>query len=65
MLHEHDHLFWKRSTYCGTGACLEMAATPEAVFVRDAKRPASDLVLGFSPAAWQSFIGSVKANRLV
>ncbi|HBF85520.1 MAG TPA: DUF397 domain-containing protein [Streptomyces sp.] len=50
---------WTKSTYSGDqGACVEVAACPHAVHVRDSK----DLTvpaLTVSPAAWTAFVGDV------
>ncbi|MDT0428395.1 DUF397 domain-containing protein [Streptomyces salyersiae] len=50
---------WTKSTYSGDqGACVEVAAYPHAVHVRDSK----DLTvpaLTVSPAAWTAFVGDV------
>jgi hypothetical protein len=52
-------LVWFKSSYSGTegGECVEIAAGPGAVHVRDSKAPdAARLCL--SPAAWAAFARS-------
>ncbi|MGP2440446.1 DUF397 domain-containing protein [Streptomyces sp. JW3] len=50
-------LTWFRSSYSGNegGACLEIAATPAAVHVRDSKAPAR-AQLAFGTPEWSAFI---------
>lgn len=46
---------WRKSTRSGDqGACVEMAAIPLAVAVRDSKDPGGPVLL-FLPAAWTAF----------
>jgi hypothetical protein len=46
---------WRKSTRSGDeGACVEMAAVPGAVAVRDSKDPAGPALL-FPPTAWVAF----------
>ncbi len=54
---------WRTSSYSGNngGACIEAAAVPPAVLVRDSK----DLrgpVLAFAPRAWRQFADQVKSG---
>jgi hypothetical protein len=53
---------WKKSARsAGDGACVEVAAMPTAVFVRDSKDPAGPLLrVGIAP--WQAFVGSVRVG---
>jgi hypothetical protein len=61
-----DELTWRKSSYSGgTGeACVEIAATPSAIHVRDSK----DLVTGTQPSLtfaatpWAIFIGDIAAG---
>lgn len=48
-------LDWRKSTYSdsGGGDCVEVAACPEAVHVRDSKNPGP--VLTLTPATWVGF----------
>ena len=56
-----DHLTWRTSSYSGSngGNCIEVAATPHVVAVRDSKDPHGP-VLTFSATHWRRFAGQVK-----
>lgn len=58
-----DGLTWRTSSYSGSngGNCIEVAATPDAVAVRDSKDPHGP-VLAFGPQDWQRFADQVKAG---
>ncbi|MEU6245316.1 DUF397 domain-containing protein [Streptomyces sp. NPDC047024] len=51
-------LAWFKSSYSGTegGDCVEAAATPAAVHVRDSKVTTGP-ILTVSPSAWTEFVG--------
>ncbi len=53
---------WRTSSYSGNngGACIEAAAVPPAVLVRDSQDPHGP-VLAFAPRAWQQFADQVKS----
>jgi hypothetical protein len=48
---------WFKSSYSsgGGGECVEVAATPAAILVRDSKRPAAAR-LAFGADAWAGFV---------
>ncbi|MEU8514759.1 DUF397 domain-containing protein [Kitasatospora sp. NPDC048722] len=48
---------WFKSSYSTTdgGECVEVAASPSAVLVRDSKDKTGP-ALSFSPAAWAAFV---------
>ncbi|MGW5326530.1 DUF397 domain-containing protein [Streptomyces sp. NPDC004014] len=50
-------LRWFRSSYSGSegGNCLEVAAAPNAVHIRDSKTPAAPH-LTVAPASWAAFL---------
>lgn len=52
---------WRKSTYSGgaSGNCLETAAVPGAVLVRDSQNPDGPR-LAFAPRAWVAFAAKVK-----
>ncbi|WP_344046899.1 DUF397 domain-containing protein [Streptomyces thermoalcalitolerans] len=54
---ESAHLTWFKSSYSGNegGACLEVAAAPGAVHVRDSKDPARGR-LSFRRREWDAFV---------
>lgn len=46
---------WRKSSHSGDqGACVELAAVPGRVAVRDSKDPTGPVLL-FPPAAWTAF----------
>ncbi|MEV5493112.1 DUF397 domain-containing protein [Streptomyces bobili] len=51
---------WRKSSYStgGGGECLEVAAVPGAVLVRDSKRPQGER-LDIGAEAWTGFVGLV------
>jgi len=53
---------WRRSTRCGTNACVEVAKVPGGYLVRDAKNPQGS-VLTFGDAAWVAFLEGAKAGE--
>ena len=53
---------WKRSSYCGTSACVEVAAIGPSVFVRDAKNPDGGSFEA-SGQGWSKFIDAIKSGR--
>lgn len=52
---------WRRSSFCGTGACVEVAKTNQNFLVRDSKDPNSP-VLTFTPDEWTAFVSGVTAG---
>ncbi|WP_128375081.1 DUF397 domain-containing protein [Streptomyces cavernae] len=54
---EPTPLSWFKSSYSGNegGECLELAATPDTVHVRDSKNPAGAR-LAFRRAEWVAFV---------
>jgi uncharacterized protein DUF397 len=58
------HKGWRKSSYSNsTGGCVEIAAAPRTVGVRDTKQHGAGPVLEFSTAAWRAFLGQIKAGR--
>lgn len=52
---------WKKSSFSvNNGACVEVAAPPGAVLVRDSKDPDGPR-LAFTPGEWGTFLAGVKA----
>jgi hypothetical protein len=53
-------LTWKKSSYSGAGpSCVEVAATPDAVAVRDSKNP-NGPTLTFTPTTFTRFLASLR-----
>jgi hypothetical protein len=65
--HEEEHgmseptneVMWRRSSRCGSGACVEMSSDSEVVYLRDAKDP-SGPQLTFSHETWRAWIAGLK-----
>jgi len=53
---------WRRSSQCGSGACVEVATGDSVVLMRDAKDPAGPS-LSFSHLGWADFVGGIKAGE--
>ncbi|MDI3386278.1 DUF397 domain-containing protein [Streptomyces sp. B-S-A8] len=51
-------LTWRKSSYSGAegGQCVEVAATPDAVHIRDSKRPLTRPTLAVGREAWAGFV---------
>jgi Domain of unknown function (DUF397) len=60
---ELTHIRWRKSTYSSTngGNCVEVAAAPRTVAVRDSKDPEGSK-LAFTPGRWQEFTRRVKTD---
>ena len=56
-------LAWFKSSHSGSagGECVEVAACPGTVHVRDSKNPAGP-TLAFGPAAWSAFAAYAAAG---
>ncbi|WP_144119548.1 DUF397 domain-containing protein [Catellatospora sichuanensis] len=55
---------WRRSSYCDSGACVEVAQLDHGVAVRDSKDPQGP-VLRFSRQEFAAFIAGVRAGDFV
>jgi len=57
--HEPDRIVWRTSSYTANGsACVEVAAAPAGVLVRDSKDPDGP-ALAVPTAAWRAFLATV------
>jgi Domain of unknown function (DUF397) len=53
---EPDSIAWRKSSYSAeSGACVEVAPTPDRVLVRDSKDPDGP-ALAVSAAAWRALL---------
>jgi predicted secreted Zn-dependent protease len=57
-----SRLTWRTSTFCSSGACVEVAPTAECILLRDSKDPAGP-VLAFSHDEWAAFVSGVHARE--
>ncbi|MFF0075885.1 DUF397 domain-containing protein [Streptomyces sp. NPDC005494] len=57
---DQDTLHWCKSSYSGSdgGDCVEVAAGPGAVFVRDSKAGGDGPVLRVGHGGWEAFVTS-------
>ena len=55
-------LSWRRSTFCASSGCVEIAVQGGLVAVRDSKR-ADSPVLTYDRDEWVSFVRGVKAGE--
>ena len=58
------NLQWRKATYSSSngGNCVEVAAGPGNVAVRDSKNPDGPR-LGFGPQSWKAFTAKLKGER--
>ncbi|MDX3243820.1 DUF397 domain-containing protein [Streptomyces sp. ME18-1-4] len=56
-------LAWFKSSYSSSSegdSCVEVAATPAAIHVRDSKNPEDGPIFQVTPAAWAVFIAAAR-----
>ena len=53
---------WRKSSFCGTSACVEVATAGDEVLVRDSK-DANSPVLKFTAEEWRAFVAGVTAGE--
>ena len=53
---------WRRSSYCSTGACVEIAQVSGQFMLRDSKNPDTTPFV-FSREEWATFIQGVRAGE--
>jgi len=61
MFEQMNGIRWRRSSRCGTSACVEVAKVAERYLIRDSKDPAGT-VLSFTEQEWAAFIQGVTAG---
>jgi hypothetical protein len=56
---------FRRSSFCGEGSCVEVAALPgDEIVIRDSKDPRPDAPrLTFTAAEWDAFVAGVTAGE--
>jgi hypothetical protein len=52
-------LDWRRSRYCETNCCVEVARTDDSVFMRNSSSPDGP-ILTFTHAEWAAFVRGIK-----
>ena len=50
---------WRKSSFSGTGNCVEVAFIDEAIAVRDSTNPGGPALI-FTAAEWDAFVGGAK-----
>ena len=53
---------WRKSTYSAEGNCVELAAVPAGIAVRDSKDPDGSILV-FTPAELRAFVDGAKAGE--
>lgn len=53
---------WRKSSFCGSSACVEVAKTGDEFLVRDSK-DANSPVLKFTVDEWSAFLAGVNAGE--
>ena len=62
MTTDPDHRY-RKSSFCGHGACVEVAALPGGqIAMRDSKDPSTP-VLRFNPTEWSAFVVGTKSGE--
>lgn len=59
MISSVENTQWRRSSYCGSSACVEVAKVDGNYHVRDSKDP-DGAVLTFTAAEWAAFKSGVR-----
>jgi predicted secreted Zn-dependent protease len=61
MIKPTEEPHWRRSRRCATGACVEVAQTPDRFLVRDSKNLDATPIT-FTREQWTAFVAGVKAG---
>jgi hypothetical protein len=56
-----EELSFKRSSYCASSCCLEVALVQRVIYVRNSQDPATRIA--FSAEEWRSFLAGAKNNE--
>ena len=61
MLEDPPSHLWRKSRFCDSNQCVEVAVTPQVVALRDSKNP-NGPVLNFTHPEWRAFLAGVEAG---
>lgn len=53
---------WRKSSFCASGECVEVAAHSGMIVLRDSKEPSGGM-LRYTTEEWQSFVKGIKAGE--
>jgi hypothetical protein len=53
---------WRKSSFCATGACVEVAMKDDEFLVRDSKNDNSP-ILRFTAEEWSAFVAGINAGE--
>ena len=53
---------WRKSSFCASGECVEVAAHSGMIVLRDSKDPSGGM-LRYTAEEWQSFVKGIKAGE--
>lgn len=56
-----NELAWRSSSFCESGACVQVALADHHVAVRDSKDPDGP-ILWFTAGEWKNFLEALRAN---
>jgi hypothetical protein len=55
----HSQFAWRKSPYCGSSACVEVAKVDATYAIRDSKNPDGPF-LAFTQPEWDAFVSGVR-----
>ncbi|MFI6077529.1 DUF397 domain-containing protein [Actinoplanes sp. NPDC051343] len=61
---DNNNIAWRKSTRCGSNACVEVAKVDGQYLVRDSKNPQVS-ALAFTEAEWVAFTEGVAAGEFL
>lgn len=61
-MEKFDAVQWRKSTRCGTNACIEVAKVADEYLIRDSKDAQAE-PLRFTAAEWEAFVEGVAAGE--
>jgi len=64
MAESNEALVWRKSSACGSSACVEVAGGAEVILVRDSDDPGGAR-LQFDAADWRAFLAGVCSGALL